>query len=182
MNKSEIDVGQVWCVNDEDDASNWKVGVIAKTRPMLVIAVHGNSCNCVPITSSSKSKEYNKIYHELPNKDVLLITQIKTVSKVDFKYYMYSIDSKEQLDINLEIASMFMNPASNWKKAVSKKQEYLQEHAIRPRSPTDKRIPNKVRQMIIRDYSEMPMTQLLKKYHGYDLSKQDVYLIMTGQN
>ena len=153
MNKSDIDVGQVWCVNDEDDSSNWKVGVIAKTRPMLVIAVHGNSCNCVPITSSSKSKEYNKIYHELPNKDVLLITQIKTVSKVDFKYYMYSIDTKEQLDINLEIASMFMNPQSNWKKPISKKQEYLQKQ--RSLNSEKSSITSKLKKMIKRDFSEM---------------------------
>lgn len=178
MNKSDIDIGQVWCVNDEDDSNNWKVGVIAKTRPMLVIAVHGNSCNCVPITSSSKSKEYNKIYHELPNKDVLLITQIKTVSKVDFKYYMYSIDAKEQLDINLEIASMFMNPQSNWKKPISKKQEYLQQE--RQSQQDYSSISSKVKKMIKRDFSEMPMPSLLRKYHDFNITKQDVYLIALG--
>lgn len=177
MNKSDIDVGQVWCVNDEDDSSNWKVGVIAKTRPMLVIAVHGNSCNCVPITSSSKSKEYNKIYHELPNKDVLLITQIKTVSKVDFKYYMYSIDTKEQLDINLEIASMFINPQSNWKKPISKKQEFLQQEKAKQEGSN---ISSKIKKMIKRDFSEMPMISLLRKYHDFNVSKQDIYLIALG--
>lgn len=179
MNKSDIDVGQVWYVSDEDNSSNWKVGVIAKTRPMLVIAVHGNSCNCVPITSSSKSKEYNKLYHELPNKDVLLITQIKTVSKQDFKYYMYSISSQEVIDINLEIASMFINPSSNWKKGVSKKQEYLQQQD-QSKSLYKTSFPKSIKRMIIRDYPEMPMMSLLKKYKDYNLSKRDVYHIMLG--
>ena len=179
MNKSDIDVGQVWMITGEDDPTKWKVGEIAKSRPMLVIGVHGHICNCIPITSSEKSKDYNKIYHELPNKDVLLLTQVRTVSKVDFRHFMYSIDPKEQMEINLKIASMFMDPNTNWSKPVSKRAEYLKTHQNTNQS---NQLTKSVKLMISNDYCEMPMNSLLAKYHRYNLSKQDVYTIMLEKN
>ena len=176
MNKSNINVGQVWMIAGEDDPSKWKLGEIGKSRPMLVIGVHGHICNCIPITSSDKSKEYNKIYHELPNKDILLLTQVRTVSKVDFKHFMYSIDSKEQMDINLKIASMFIDPSANWSKPVSKRPDYVKNYKHSKHKHCN--LSKKVKLMISNDYCEMPMNSLLLKYHKYNLSKQDVYSIM----
>lgn len=175
MTRNDINIGQIWMIKGEDNPKRWKKGIQEKTRPMLVIAIHGANCNCVPITSSELAKDYNKIVHELPNNDILLLTQIRTISKVDFISYMYSISPEELMNINMMIAHMFMTPSTNWKHPVSKKP---------PEGKIDQKgskvIPVKIKEGIIKDFSEMPMMELLKRYRSYNINKQDVYNIILS--
>lgn len=175
MLKQEINIGQIWMIKGEDNPKKWKKGIQEKTRPMLVIAIHGANCNCVPITSSETAEEYNKIVYKLPNKDLLLLTQIRTISKVDFINYMYSITPEQLMDINMMIAHMFMTPSTNWKQPVSRK-----PFEVRTNNSGQKFIPSRIKQGILRDYSEMPMNSLLRKYKKDCISKQDVYQLVLS--
>ena len=178
MFKYNIYIGQVWMVRGENRPEEWKKGVIAKTRPMLVVGVHGASANCIPITSSEESKDYNKIYHVLPNDDIVLLTQIKTVSKDDFIRFLYNISDKDQSIINSKIVEMFTSPdTSNWQTPVSKKSKYLSSFNNKAVYAYQK-LPVYIRNSIIRDHTEMSMKSLLYKYRAYCISKTDVYQIL----
>ena len=173
-----IYIGQVWVIKGENRPEEWKKGVIAKTRPMLVVGVHGASTNCIPITSSEDSKEYNKIFHTLPNKDIVLVTQIKTVSKDDFIKFLYNVSDTDMAIINNKLVEMFTSPdTSNWQIPVSKKNKFLTP-VLGKGLYQYQRLPVSIKNDIIRDHTEMSMKSLLHKYRAYCISKTDVYQIL----
>lgn len=180
MDKMYIDIGQVWMIEQENDPSKWKKGTIAKTRPMLVVGVHGASTNCIPITSSEVSKEYNKIYHQLQNGDILLLTQIRTISREEYIQYMYTVTNEEFRRINQKIIDMFAKPnQSNWYRPISRK-----SNKSKPKRPeidkdyTVETLPDAVKDYIISHYTEEPMYQLLSHFSYYALTKSQVYQII----
>lgn len=181
MFKNSIYIGQVWMVKGENNPDEWKKGVIAKTRPMLVVGVHGASTNCIPITSSEESKEYNKIYHVLPNNDIALLTQIKTISKEDFIRFLYNVSDKDLNIVNTKLVEMFTSPdETSWKIPVSKKYKFFNTSLTNKEGSFKfQLLPDYVQRNIIRDHTEMSMKNLLFKYRFYCVSKADVYQLLT---
>lgn len=175
--KKPLQIGQVWMVDGENDPSKWRKGVQEKTRPGLIIGIHGASCNCVPITSSEEAKTYNKIYKSLPNGDILLPTQIKTISREQLISYMYTVDNDILTDVTKQVASLFTDPGNNWYKPVSKRHQVSDNNKPAGRTKT---ISDNLKRGILKDYTEMPMSKILYKYRNSFITKTDVYQIIMS--
>ena len=170
----DIEIGQVWMIRQEDNPEKWKKGLIAKTRPMLVVGVHGTSTNCIPITSSEGSKDYNKVYHQLQNNDILLISQIRTISIDDHIQYMFNVTNDELRCVMEKLIDMFSLPARyNWYRPITRK------HVINNNSPTPIiDLPKSVKTYILKNYTDYPMSELIRHFKSYSITKHQVYQII----
>ena len=180
-----IQPGQIWYVEGEDDQTKWRRYVLEKTRPHLVIAVHGGNINCIPVTSSANAKYYNIVLERGGNNFV--ISQLTCKSRDEFKSYVTTISKDILEEVKQKVAEALLSEDANWFQPISKKNmnrgtvpQLLRFDMSKEIQLANKTVPGKIVYAILRDYQEKPMSALLNDYRRYNITKRDIYMIMIN--
>lgn len=180
-----IEPGQIWYVEGEDDATKWRKYILEKTRPFLVIAVHGGNINCIPITSSNNAKFYNVVLERGGNNFV--ISQLTCKSRDEFKSYLTTVSKDVLEEVKQQVATTLLSEEGNWYRPISKKNsESVTTPALIGADLTkevqlpNKKVPGKVVYGILKEYQELPMSKILDNYRLYNITKKDIYHVMVN--
>lgn len=181
-----IEPGQIWYVEGEDDEAKWRRYILEKTRPHLVVAVHGGNINCVPVTSSGNAKYYNIVLERGGNNFV--ISQLTCKSRDEFKSYLTTVSKEILEEVKQKVAESILSEDANWFQPISKKKptgqatvpQLLRVDLGKEIKLANKTVPGRIVYAILKDYQEKPMSSLLNDYRRYNITKRDIYMIMIN--
>lgn len=167
--------GQVWICSGEDDQSKWKEGVIAKTRPVVIINVNapGKNLVVIPMTSSERSASTSRNHYFRIGKynSWAILNSPKTVSFEDMLEYKYTLDKTVFEKILEGMKSVLI--LTNEELYEVPKQNQSKKHHQKNESSDRKRLITSLK----REYTQKPMRVLMEKY---GMSKAEIYQIVSA--
>ena len=179
--------GQVWYVEGENDPSKWKHGVLEKTRPWLIVNITTKgSAICIPITSSDHDMRNNPTavvpIHFRDETNWFVLNQSKTIPFELFSKYMYTIDAELFKTVVTSYSNMLMGGIPTYAEPVAIPSKPIVEKKVNTitvveRPSTDPQGHPMVAASIKKDFNNMPMHQLIKKY---GLPKYKICQIANG--
>lgn len=185
MDYAKYLAGQVWFVRGDDEKQHWEPGVIAKSRPWVIISVNKKegSAVCVPVTSSVNAYDKNRdaLYPlKLSSEEnYIILNQIKTIGFKNFTNYLYTLNEKyferlvdnfgKALHLRVLGCKIDIRNTEEPVRVVNRKKN----NVVRLKVGTDpSHASQEIVQRIRQDFNKMPMAALSQKY---GLSRKELY-------